>query len=84
MVHASSSFLPKTVKICLRVSKLWSTQDFGIRIGNYIIKNVRVVALSWDMPTGPPVHFYKTLSKYILGYQSYRKHKILDSGAITT
>ena len=38
MVHASSSFLPNIIKICLRVSKLWSAQDFGFRGGNYIIK----------------------------------------------
>ena len=83
MVHASS-FLPNIIKICLRVSKLWSTQDFGFRGGNYIIKKVRVVSLVCYMPTGPPLHFYKTLSKYVLGYQSYGVHKILASGEITT
>ena len=33
MVHASSSFLPNIIKICLRISKLWSAQDFGFRGG---------------------------------------------------
>ena len=57
---------------------------FGIRGSNYIINKVRVVSLACDMPTGPPLHFYKTLSKYVLRYQSYRVHKILTSGEITT
>ena len=35
------------------------------------MKKVRVVSLACDTPTGPPLHFYKTLSKYVLGYQSY-------------
>ena len=35
------------------------------------MKKVRVVSLACYMPTGPPLHFYKTLSKYALGYQSY-------------
>ena len=59
-------------------------QDFGIRGSNYIIKKVRVVSLACDMPTDPPLHFYKTLSQYVLGYQSCRVHKILTSGEITT
>ena len=41
------------------------------------MKKVRVVSLACDMPTGPPLYFYKTLSKYIYGYQSYGVHKIL-------
>ena len=80
MVHASSSFLTNIIKICLRVSKLWSTQDFGLRGGKYIIKKVRVVSLACDMPTGPPLHFYKTLSKYVLGYQSYGSHHFTGYG----
>ena len=84
MVHAFSSFLPNIIKICLRVSQLWSAQEFGFRGGYYIIKKVRVVSLACDMPTGPPLHFYKTLSKYVLGYQSYGVHKILASLEITT
>ena len=47
------------------------------------MKNVRVVFLACDKPTGPPLHFYKTLSKYVLGYQSYGLHNILGSGEFT-
>ena len=57
------------IKICLGVSKLRSAHDFGFRGSNYIIKKVRVVSLASDMPTGPPLHFYKRFSKYVLGYQ---------------
>ena len=45
---------------------------------------MRVVSLACDMPTGPPLHFYKTLSRYVLGYLSYGVHKILASEEITT
>ena len=48
------------------------------------MKKVRIVSLACDTPTGLPLHFYNTLSKYILGYQSYGVHKILASGEITT
>ena len=58
-------------------------QDFGIRGSNYIIKKVRVFSLACHMPIGP-LHFYKTLSKCVLGYQSYRVHKILTSEEIIT
>ena len=44
---------------------------------------VRVVSLALDIPTGP-LHFYQTLSKYVLGYQSYGLHKISVSGEITS
>ena len=43
-------------------------------------KKVRIVSLACDTPTSPPLHFYKTLSKYVLENQSYRVHKILASG----
>ena len=33
---------------------------------------------------GPLLHFYQTLLKYVLGYQSYGLHKISASGEITT
>ena len=82
MGHASSSFLPNIIKICLRVSKLWSAQDFDFRAGNYIMKKVSF-SLACDIPTGPPLDFYKT-SKYVLGYQYYGVHKILASGEIAT
>ena len=48
------------------------------------MEKVRVVSLAYDKPTGPPLHFYKILSKYVLGSQSYGVHKILASGEITT
>ena len=48
------------------------------------MKKVRVVSLACGMPTGPPLHFYKTLSKYVGGYQSYGVHNIMASGEITT
>ena len=87
MRHTSWSLpmpLPNIIKICLRVSKLWSAQDFGFRGDNYKMKKkVRVVSLARDMPTGP-LHFYQTLSKYVYGYQSYEVHKNLASGGITT
>ena len=85
LLHGTCLFFTSTniIKICLRVSKLWSTQDFGFRGGNYIIKKVRVVSLACDMPTGPPLHFYKRLSKYVLEYQSYVVHTSLASGELT-
>ena len=84
MVNASSSFLPNIIKICLRVLKLWRAQDFDFRRGNYIKKKVSVVCLVCDMPIGPPLHLHKTLSKYVIGYQSYEVHNVLASGEITT
>ena len=76
--------LPNIIKICLRVSKLWSAQDFGFRGDNYITKKkVRVVSLARDKPTGPPLHFYQILS-YLKQYGNYCLHKILASGEITT
>ena len=52
------------------------------------MKKVIVVPLACDMRTDPPLHFYKTLSKYVLGYQSYGAYKneakISASGEITT
>ena len=35
------------------------------------MKTVTVVTLAHNIPTGPLLHFYQTLSKYILGYQSW-------------
>ena len=65
------------IKICLRVSKLWSAQDFGFRVDNYITKQVRDVSPAQDMPTGPPLHFYQILSYYLKQYWNYCLHKIL-------
>ena len=47
------------------VLKLWPAQDFGFRGDNYIRKTVRVFSLAHDMPTGPPLHSYQILSKYV-------------------
>ena len=85
---SSSSFLPNIIKICLRVSKLWSAQDFGFRGDDYITKKVGVVSPAHYMPTGPPLHSYQILPKYVWGYQSYGMHKdeskISSSGEIIT
>ena len=52
------------------------------------MKTVRVVSLACDTHTGPPLHSYQTLTKYVKGYQSYGVHKnestISASGEITT
>ena len=36
---------------------------------------MRVVSLACDVPTGPPLHSYQILSKYVQGYLSYGVHK---------
>ena len=41
----------------------------------------RVVSLTQDMPTGPPLHPYQI--NYLKQYGSYGLHKILASGEIT-
>ena len=76
--------LSNFIKICLRVSKLWSAQDFGFRGDNYIMKKVRIVSLACDTPTGPPLHFYQILPYYLKQNENYGLHKILASGKITT
>ena len=87
MRHAywsSSSSLPNIIKLSQTVWELWPAQDFGFRGDNYITKTVTVVILAHNKPTGPLLQFYQTLSKYVLGYQSYGLHKISASGGITT
>ena len=42
------------------------------------MKEVIVGSLACDTLTSPPLHFYKTLSKYVLEYQSYGANKILS------
>ena len=64
--------------------RVWPAQDFGFRGDNYIMKTVRVVTFAHNIPTGPLLHFYQTLSKYVLGYESYSLHKISASMEITT
>ena len=80
---SSSSSLPNIIKLSQTVWELWPAQDFGFRGDNYITKTVRVVPLACNISTGPLLHFYQTLSKYVLGYQSYDLHKTSASGEIT-
>ena len=47
------------------VWELWPAEDFGFWGDNYITKTVRVVSLARDMPTGPPLHSYQIISKYV-------------------
>ena len=87
MRHAywSSYSSPQNIiKLPQTVWELWPAQDFGFRGDNYITKTVRVITLACNLPTGPLHHFYQTLSKYVLGYQSFGLHKISASGEITT
>ena len=81
---SSSSSLQNIIKLSQTVWELWPAQAFGFRGDNYITKTVRVVTLARNIPTGPLLHFYQTLSKYVFGYQSYGLHKISTSGEITT
>ena len=64
---SSSLSLPKIIKLPQTVWELWPAQDFGFRGDNYLMKTVRVVSLACDAPTGPPLHSYQILSKYVQG-----------------
>ena len=45
---------------------LLPAQDFGLWGDNYLTKKkVRVVSLVCDMPSGPPLHSYQILPKYV-------------------
>ena len=79
----SSSSSPNIIKLSQTVSELRPVQYFGSG-ENYIKKTVRVVTLARNIPTGHLLYFYQTLSKYVLGYQSYGLHKTSTSGEITT
>ena len=79
---SSSSFLPNIIKLSETVYELWPAQDFGLKGDNYITKTVRVVTLAGDTPTGPPLHFFQTVSKYVKGIQSYGLLSV--SGEITS
>ena len=79
----SSSLSLPNIKLSQTVWELWPAQDFGFRGENYIMKTVRVVILARNIPTGLLLHFYQTLSKYVLRYQSYDLQKISASGEIT-
>ena len=71
------------IKLSQTVWELWPAQDFGFREDNFITKTVKVVTLTSNIPTGSLLHFYQTLSKYVLGYQSYGLHKTSASEEIT-
>ena len=81
---SSSSSLPNIIKLCQTVWELWSAWDFWFRGDKYITKTVRVITLARNTPIGPLLHFYQTLSKYVLEYQSYGLQKISASEKITT
>ena len=72
---SSSSFLPNMIKLSYSIWELWPAEDFDLRLDNYIMKTVRLVSLAHDTPTGPPLHSYQILSKYVQGYQSYGARK---------
>ena len=55
-------------------------QYFCSRGDNYILNKVRVVSLTRDTPSGPPLHPYQILSNYLKQYGNYGLHKISDSG----
>ena len=81
---SSSTSLPNIIKLSQTIWELWPAWDFGLRGDNYTTKTWRVVTLACNIPTGPLLHFYQTLSNYVLRYQSYGLHKISASGEITT
>ena len=54
-----------------------AAQAFGFRGDKYVTKQVRVVSLTCNMPTGPYLCFYQILSKYFKLLRSYEVHKNL-------
>ena len=64
--------------------KVMESTRFWLQVRLLHNEESKAVLHARDMTTGPPLYFYKTLSKYVLGYQSYGVHKILASGEITT
>ena len=52
------------IKLSQTVWELWPAEDFSFRGDNYIMKTVRVVSFARDM-TGPSLHSYQVLSKYV-------------------
>ena len=59
--------MSKGIKVMER-TRFWEllpAQDFGFRGDNYITKKMRVVSLASNMPTGPPLHSYQILPKYV-------------------
>ena len=81
-------FVEFIIKLSETEWELWPAQDLGFRGDNYITKTVRAVSFARDTPTGPPLHSYQILPKYVQAYQSYGAHKdestISSSGEITT
>ena len=61
-----------------------ASTDFCFKGDNNIIKKVRVVSFTRDMPTGPPLHPYQILSNYLKQFGSYGLHKNLTLGEINT
>ena len=69
-------FLPtKYYQIISNSMGVMACRRFLLQGDNYIRKIMRVVSLACEVPTGPPLHSYQTLPKYVLGYQSYGAHK---------
>ena len=62
---SSSIFLPNIIKLSQTVWELWPAQCFDFSGDNYITKIVKVNSLARDTPTGPPLHSYQILSKYM-------------------
>ena len=67
------------IKLSQTILEIWPAQDICFRGDNYIMKKVRVVSFTSNMSTGPPLHSYQILSKYVYGYQSYGEHKDASS-----
>ena len=74
--------LPNIIKLSQTVWELWPAQDFGFRGDNYITKIVGVVSLARDAPSGPLLHSYQILSKYVQGYRSYGAQKDASTDAM--
>ena len=83
---SSSSFLPNIIKNISKGIKVMErtriSTDFCFRGDNYI-KKVRVVSLTHDMHTVPPLHPDQLLSNYLKQYGSYDLHKVSASREIT-
>ena len=62
---SSSSSLANIIKLPQTVWELLPAEEFGFRGDNYITKKLRVVCLTCDTATGPLLHSYQILSKYV-------------------
>ena len=54
------------IKLSQIVWELWPALTFSFR-GDKLTKIVRVASYACDMPTGPSLHSYQILSKYVKG-----------------